>query len=460
MKHLLILSLILMALVGSASAAFNHADYTYSEDFFVNSTTAQTNYQVKMILSNATDYSATELWYTNGTTRDDWLDVAWTDTSNNLLPFWNETASYTITNSSWWINISSIANDNTTEIRVHYGDADAAESYADEDGTFMLIDDFPGTSGVLPNITKWTSTKLGSASATLELTGRGEVVLEGQNAVTSSANIVSNKTFSTPFIIQSRDKISSPNLAYGDTSIGRDSALSGSGGAYYWHTSIKQGYAWESAYYYSVSDYLFRIAADGSTTLLEYSSPGTSSNGEKIFHDADVWYIHQFIYTGTNVSAKNNPYYNPSSTYLFLPFSDSTHESPFYIHFSQGEYNAQPTYAGNRTIDWIFVRKYVAVEPFLTHKPTEAGDPPIASFTADINFIRIPGTITLTDTSTETPTSWNWSFGDGTYSEDENPVHKYTKRGAWDIILTATNDAGSDESDATTVRVIGYETYQ
>ena len=153
MKRLLIFSIILMALVGSASAAFDPADYTYSEDFFVNSTTAQTNYQVKMILSNATDYSATSPWYTNGTTRDDWLDVAWTDTSNNLLPFWPETASYTITNSSWWINVSSIANDNTTEIRVHYGDADAAESYADGEKTFIFIDDFPGIS---LNGTKWT----------------------------------------------------------------------------------------------------------------------------------------------------------------------------------------------------------------------------------------------------------------------------------------------------------------
>ena len=66
MKRLLILSLILMALIGSASAVFDPADYSYYEDFFVNSTTAQTDYQVMMILSNATDYSATGVWYTNG----------------------------------------------------------------------------------------------------------------------------------------------------------------------------------------------------------------------------------------------------------------------------------------------------------------------------------------------------------------------------------------------------------
>ena len=67
--------------------------------------------------------------------------------------------------------------------------------------------------------------------------------------------------------------------------------------------------------------------------------------------------------------------------------------------------------------------------------------------------------MTCTDTSTETPTSWLWDFGDGTTSTDENPVHKYTRRGVFDVILTATNDDGSDESDMTEVKVIGYETY-
>ena len=57
---------------------------------------------------------------------------------------------------------------------------------------------------------------------------------------------------------------------------------------------------------------------------------------------------------------------------------------------------------------------------------TGGGDPPVASFTCDHTFLRIPQPVTCTDTSTETPTSWNWSFGDGTYSTDENPVHKYT----------------------------------
>ena len=88
-----------------------------------------------------------------------------------------------------------------------------------------------------------------------------------------------------------------------------------------------------------------------------------------------------------------------------------------------------------------------------------SGDPPVASFTCDHTFLRIPQPVTCTDTSTETPTSWLWDFGDGTTSTDENPVHKYTRRGVFDVTLTATNADGSDESDITEMKVIGYDTH-
>ena len=109
--------------------------------------------------------------------------------------------------------------------------------------------------------------------------------------------------------------------------------------------------------------------------------------------------------------------------------------------------------------DWVAVRKIAATEPTCTLTEAPEGDPPVASFTTSKTFVRIPQSITFTDTSTETPDEWLWDFGDGTTSTDQNPVHKYTKRGKWNVTLNATNDAGSDESDVTTVRVTGYETY-
>jgi PKD repeat protein len=47
------------------------------------------------------------------------------------------------------------------------------------------------------------------------------------------------------------------------------------------------------------------------------------------------------------------------------------------------------------------------------------------------------------DTSTNTPTSWNWSFGDGTYSDAQNPVKTYRRPGLMTITFNATNAAGT-----------------
>jgi PKD repeat protein len=98
-------------------------------------------------------------------------------------------------------------------------------------------------------------------------------------------------------------------------------------------------------------------------------------------------------------------------------------------------------------------------DPFLVVVWTASGaTPPVASFTLNKNFLRIPNSVTATDTSTNTPTSWQWSWGDGTAnSTTQNPSHQYLKRGKWDIILTATNAGGSSTTSASSVRVYGYE---
>jgi PKD repeat protein len=101
-------------------------------------------------------------------------------------------------------------------------------------------------------------------------------------------------------------------------------------------------------------------------------------------------------------------------------------------------------------------------DPFLTITyHTAGGNPPVASFTLNKNFIRIPNTVTATDTSTNTPTSWQWSWGDGTAnSTTQNPTHQYLKRGKFDIYLTATNAGGSGSTaNPTSVKVVGYENY-
>jgi hypothetical protein len=99
-----------------------------------------------------------------------------------------------------------------------------------------------------------------------------------------------------------------------------------------------------------------------------------------------------------------------------------------------------------------------ANRPYLeiVYTPAAGESAPVASFTLNKNYIRIPNSVTATDTST----SWEWSWGDGTAnSTTQNPTHQYAKRGKFDIYLTATNAGGSGTTGATSVRVTGYENY-
>lgn len=50
------------------------------------------------------------------------------------------------------------------------------------------------------------------------------------------------------------------------------------------------------------------------------------------------------------------------------------------------------------------------------------------------------------DLSYHNPTEWSWTFGDGTTSQESNPLHVYTAQGAYQVCLTASNLNGSNTS--------------
>jgi len=56
----------------------------------------------------------------------------------------------------------------------------------------------------------------------------------------------------------------------------------------------------------------------------------------------------------------------------------------------------------------------------------------------------IPLTVFFSDMSTGGPTTWEWDFGDGETSIEQNPSHTYMSSGIYDVMLTVSNDAGSD----------------
>lgn len=73
----------------------------------------------------------------------------------------------------------------------------------------------------------------------------------------------------------------------------------------------------------------------------------------------------------------------------------------------------------------------------------DIGGRPVADFSASPVSAPLPATVAFTDRSSGSPVAWNWSFGDGAWSEQENPTHTYTTSGVYTVSLNATNTRGS-----------------
>lgn len=57
--------------------------------------------------------------------------------------------------------------------------------------------------------------------------------------------------------------------------------------------------------------------------------------------------------------------------------------------------------------------------------------------------------ISFTDTSSGDPSSWSWDFGDGSTSTLQNPTHRFTSQGDFEVSLEVSNDSGSDTATVT-----------
>ncbi len=76
---------------------------------------------------------------------------------------------------------------------------------------------------------------------------------------------------------------------------------------------------------------------------------------------------------------------------------------------------------------------------------------PTANFTANVTYGTAPLSVQFTDSSVNA-TGWNWNFGDGTTSNEQDPIHTYLSAGNYTVNLTVNNSKGSD-SKLTTITV-------
>lgn len=379
-------------------------EYGNWTEFVVNSTSAQTNYQVKMILDNRTGTSSTTLFYTNGTTRSDWMDIKWTDTSNATLSFWKENRTDTATNTTWWIKVPSIANDNTTKIRLFYGNASKTTSDMDMENTFIFSDDFPGAT---LNTTKWVPNAAPAVANSIATLTGGSWTRIRSNATTANTRF----NTSVPFAFESRASMSSNTARQ------------------YWG-----------------------METDGTTSIVLDAAYVSGTVRTRTLHTGSETYYIVNIPTGTYerfsilVNKTTSAKFYANTTLL------STHTANIAdaAHLFTIDFSAVDA-AAAINVDWIAMRKYAEPEPFLT-LPGGTSPPavaPVASWTSNASSHGLTNQyVTFTDTSTNTPTSWNWSFGDGQYSTSQNPSHSYTTDGSKTVILNASNSAGYNLSSA------------
>ena len=62
-----------------------------------------------------------------------------------------------------------------------------------------------------------------------------------------------------------------------------------------------------------------------------------------------------------------------------------------------------------------------------------------AGFMADVNTGAAPLTVQFTDTSEGSPSGWEWDFGDGSYSNLQNPMYTYNRPGTYTVTLNVTD---------------------
>ena len=138
----------------------------------------------------------------------------------------------------------------------------------------------------------------------------------------------------------------------------------------------------------------------------------------------------------TDDSSGSNPILEWNWSFGDLPGNYSNISNPIYTFTRGGIYNVT-LYTRNifgTNVTWHYVTSI---------------EQPVANFTMSNTSTNTPLVINFTDDSAYVPTSWNWSFGEGNYSEAQNPTYIFNYMGNYTVTLIATNSAGSNTTSNT-----------
>jgi PKD repeat protein len=384
---------------------------------------AQTNYQVKFILSNSTGtsgyYAPDNIIYTNGLTRPDWADINATDGSGNPIPFWVENRTYTATNATAWANVPSIAVGNTSTGRWYYGDSSQTVSTAKGLDTFILFDDFDAAAMNVSQIDKNTGASYTVSNSVITITGSASTT----NWVRGVSAFPTNVSGVMRIKPQQTDKVSDPGFR--DVADASDAS------------SVIINEYWSDGYSYPAA----KKSGGSGTTSATYA-----------YNSA--YHIMEYQWANNYVACLDNGVIKMSNA------SSSVVPTGSMYFFLEGQKNVNAN--GLWDIDWVIVRKFVSVEPTTSEYSTySTSSPPVSNFTKNTTQVYSPPyTLQFNDTSTGTPTTWNWTFGDGDTSTSQNATHTYASSGVYSVSLNVTNTVGFSNTSKSNFVVIpdyGYD---
>ncbi|NTW31655.1 MAG: DUF2341 domain-containing protein [Bacteroidetes bacterium] len=319
------------------SSADCNAGWLYKKAVTINNTTNSstlTNYQINVIIDHASLVSA-------GKSKADGSDLRFTDSNCNMLDYWIErgvnTASCQI-----WVEVSSIAASANSQIIMFYGNS-SATAYSNGDNTFILFDDFSGSS---LNLSKWTR----SSQATTANTGVTSGYVHIEQNVTDNNIAISSVNTALPYQVRA--------ISYKRV---HANCASYYGGSCYFYLGRMEfnngtssfGMVYNKYYYTSdVCNYNNR----------EAFVPSPCVSGQKIsgFWDG-IWFREEMTYDGS--TATNNYYL---SRYDGTTFQDiTTYTAPtnntnnFYLYLNAGGW-----WTGHYLdADYIAVAKFIKNEP-------------------------------------------------------------------------------------------------
>jgi len=170
---------------------------------------------------------------------------------------------------------------------------------------------------------------------------------------------------------------------------------------------------------------------------------------------ADFWYYYDSVdlHTVHFVDASAG---NPDSwMWDFGDGATSQEQNPVHLYPSQGEYLVSLTIGSDSCSSTVQQLVYVG-------DSTGYGDCQAMFFAYpqggdSLDFLTMQFIDMSLGANGMPPANWTWDFGDGTHSNEQNPVHTYAHEGTYNVCLTISDSAGNcEDTFCSGVEVIGW----